>query len=424
MLKHFKIDTTRHQKVVDVEFYQMNLITAVNTARKLEPELFINDGMFLPSWSKFAADPIRAKGFWTCVLQSIFEGRGEDDMNVDLQFRGNNVAYKPSQRVAMMFLSINNDELEIVAELTRDALKGFEIVPVGGAFGIKNETAEQHTKERIETAKRDGKNVLILSGGMAQRSYSIPEITELYLAYDGGEAGATIQKMCRALTDNGVGKIGRIVSLSFDPNRDDKFDAMILTTAQNYAKTHGLNLEDALRKVIATVDIFRCTDDGRDRLEFDTYLQQLLTNNSLSRVIGKTADITKLDDDMIEALANGNAEYFRNKRVATADKGKTHVPGIPTKRPPFVDDLDVKEWERMMKKAREVVVTIAENIDILVYGTGMKSIDETLELINNDITLQQVVARKFGVEYNVIRFMFDYEVINCDLVELMWNVKC
>jgi membrane-bound lytic murein transglycosylase len=53
----------------------------------------------------------------------------------------------------------------------------------------KNSTAESKVKDAIEKAKRNKQDVLILSAGMAQRSFSVDEITELYLAYDGGDAG-------------------------------------------------------------------------------------------------------------------------------------------------------------------------------------------------------------------------------------------
>lgn len=425
MLKHFKIDPTRHAKVVDVEFYQMNLVSAVEAARQADPELFVEDGIYLPSWSKFAKDPIKAKGFWSRMLAAIFLGEGNaDEMNADLQFRTPGKKYVPQQRVAMMFLSINNDELETVLQLTRDVLKGFRIVGIGGAFGIKNATAEQHTKEEIEKAKRAGENVLIISGGMAQRSYSIPEITELYLAYDNGEAGSTIQKMSRALTAAEEGKVGRIVSLSFDPNRDDKFDQMLVTTAINYKANHNEpTLKAALKKVLATVDIFRCTDDGRDRFEFDTYLQQLLQNNSLTRIIGRQTALEVCDWETIKALSEGNVEVIRIKAAERAEKGRAHARGIPNQRSKSPDVDEAKEYERMLKKAREVIVTVADNIDILVYGVGADTVDQTFELADNDAELQTLIASKFGVEYDVIKFLFAEGIINKDLVELLWEAE-
>lgn len=58
MLKYFSVDVGRHQLYVDVEFYQMNLASVVEIARTAEPDAFIEDGVFLPSWSKFAAQPV------------------------------------------------------------------------------------------------------------------------------------------------------------------------------------------------------------------------------------------------------------------------------------------------------------------------------------------------------------------------------
>lgn len=419
-LRHFAVDRSRVNKVVDVEFYQMDLASAVEGARKDQPDLFVDNGVYLPSWSKFAKDPIKAKGFWSRMLAAVFLGEGNaDEMNVDLQFRKPGQKYVPQQRVAMMFLSIDNDELETVVQLTRDVLKGFRIIPIGGAFGIKNATAEQHTKQEIERATRAGENVLILSGGMAQRSYSIPEITELYLAYDGGEAGATIQKMSRALTSAHAGKIGRIVSLSFEPNRDDKFDQLLLTTAQNYKASHNIaTLKEALKKVLATVDIFRCTKDGSEKFTLDTYLQQLMSANSLSRVIGKTCDLSILTQNAIAALAEGNADYARAVRTEATERGATFAPAEAQKRPP--SEIQPDDFAKTLKKAREVVVSVAEHIDILVLGCGFDTIDETLAACDADVDLQKEVTKEYGVDYALIRFMFDHNVINRDLIELMF----
>ena len=54
MLKYFCVDPSRHQLYVDVEFYQMNLASVVELARTAEPDAFVEDGIFLPSWSTVA----------------------------------------------------------------------------------------------------------------------------------------------------------------------------------------------------------------------------------------------------------------------------------------------------------------------------------------------------------------------------------
>ena len=418
MLKHFKVDVSRHQLVVDVEFYQMNLSSVVEIARTAEPDAFVEDGVFLPSWSKFAANPVKAKGFFTNMLQAVLEGKGGDDsLNVDYQ-TGRKA--KEGMKVAMMFLtgsvlrSEKQDNLKEIVSIAEQALKGFSIVPVYGEE-MSNANAEQKVKEAVEKAEKTGQHVLILSAGMAQRSFSIPQITELYLAYDTGDNGATIQKMSRTLTPNKVGKIGRVISLSFDPNRDDKFDAMMIETAQNYKKNHGIkDLKAALRDVLRTVDIFKCQQDGAIKIEIDEYLEQALARKSIDRVIGKIAPINKLTAQEVAALAGGNVDVFRAARKEAAARGKTRLNVV--KKKSGINRTDASEKE--LKLAREMIVTISQNIDIIKFYGG-NTIEEAFALMDADgQAIQDDVTEQFGVPYIMVKELVITNFINRDLLDL------
>jgi hypothetical protein len=418
MLKHFKVDVSRHQLVVDVEFYQMNLASVVEIARTAEPDAFIEDGVFLPSWSKFAANPVKAKGFFTNMLQAVLEGKGgNDSLNVDLQTRR---SAKEGMKVAMMFLpgsilrSEKQDNLKEIVYIAEQALKGFSIVPVYGEE-MSNANAEQKVKEAVELAEKTGQHVLILSAGMAQRSFSIPQITELYLAYDTGDNGATIQKMSRTLTPHKVGKVGRVVSLSFDPNRDDKFDAMMIETAQNYKKNHGIkDLKQALRDVLRTVDIFKCQQDGAVKIEVDEYLEQALARKSIDRVIGKIAPVNELTVAEVTALASGNVDVFRAARKEAAARGKTRLNVI--KKKSGANKIDASEKE--LKLAREMIVTISQNIDIIKFYGG-STIEEAFALMDADgLSIQEDVTEQFGVPYTMVKELVLTNFINRDLLDL------
>jgi hypothetical protein len=418
MLKHFKVDVSRHQLVVDVEFYQMNLASVVEIARTAEPDAFVEDGVFLPSWSKFAANPVRAKGFFTNMLQAVFEGKGNDNsLNVDDQ-TGRKA--KEGMKVAMMFLpgsvlrSEKQDNLKEIVSIAEQALNGFSIVPVYGEE-MSNANAEQKVKEEIEKAEKTGQHVLILSAGMAQRSFSIPQITELYLAYDTGDNGATIQKMSRTLTPHKVGKVGRVVSLSFDPNRDDKFDAMMIETAQNYKKNHGIkDLKQALRDVLRTVDIFKCQADGAVKIEVDEYLEQALARKSIDRVIGKIAPVNELTAAEVSALASGNVDVFRAARKEAAARGKTRLNVVKKKSGANKTDASEKE----LKLAREMIVTISQNIDIIKFYGG-STIEEAFALMDADGTgIQDDVTEQFGVPYTMVKELVLSNFINRDLLDL------
>lgn len=420
-LANFGIDPRRHDLVVDVQFYQMDLRRAVEDARRAEPQLFTDDGIYLPSWSKAAADPVRAKGFITRVLQAVFLGQnGWDELNVDLQTRRNS---REGQRVAMMFMpgSTTNANLEEISRIASSTLAGYHVVTIYGEE-MTNRTAEARAKEEIQIAARKGQEVLLISAGMAQRSFSVGEITELYLAYDQGDAGATMQKISRALTPDDLGKIGRIISLSFDPNRDDKFDPMLLETALNYKRTHGIDsARRALDAVLRTVDIFRCTEDGAIKLDPDEYLEAALARKSISRVCGKVADHTLLSVAELKALADGNLEAFRAAKAATADRGRTRLSRSRTVAPkPHAEEHASAD---LIAAAREMITTIVENLDIIMLGTGQNSLQAALDDVRQDPNKRQAVSEEFGIDIEIICDLFDRGVINMEIVELLLDAS-
>ena len=329
---------------------------------------------------------------------------------------------KEGQRVAMMFLSgsMRNENLEEAVVFAQQALSGFTVVAVYGDE-MSNRTAEAQVKEAIEKASKLGQDVLLLSAGMAQRSFSVGAITELYLAYDTGDNGATIQKISRALTPDQQGKIGRIVSLSFDPNRDDKFDALLIETALNYKQTHNVkSAKEALRDVLRTVDIFSCTADGSIKLEGDDYLEHAIERNSISRVAGKASNLSLLSAGEIVAVARGNADAYKAAKEEAAEKGKTKLSAKESSgNKNTKDDL---AGAQMMAKAREVITTIVENMDIIILGTGTNVLSDAFDNIASDPDKREAVEIEFGLDFNLLRDLFDRGVINIDIIELQVDI--
>jgi len=415
MLKQFKINTDRDLLVPDFACYQMNLMGPVNAA--IEAGEVDEDFETLPSWAKFAANPIKSKGFFTRTLEAMFLGQGGlDELNVDLQTED----YK-SQRVSMMFLPANtrNDVLELIGNIAQETLRGFEVVVLCGTVKhngrkITNRLAERAVKEIVE----QGKPTLIIAAQMAQRSFSIPEITELYLAYDRGENGATIQKMSRTLTPGDMNKVGRIFSLSFDPNRDDKFDAMVVETALNHKKRNASkSLQEAMRDVLRTIDIFKCTEDGSIKVEVDDYLALALERKGVSRVLGKIVNMNMLSSQDIQALATGNGAYFKMNRTSSAMMGKTRNVQGKSGTPNNVQNSNAKQ----LAKAREVITNIIENLDIIILGTGNKILVDALEGISKDTEMSSVIEVEFGVPFDTISYLFENDIIKQDWVELLYD---
>jgi len=418
LIKNFDVDYNRSKKYVDVEYYQMDMRGAVDCARKSDPSLFVDDGIFLPSWTKAVAHPLKSKGYWTTMFQGMFEGKfGLDSINVD--FQTNSVS---KNKVMMMFVPANTkvENLMIICDIVQNCLNNWIIVPLTSGNNVKNENAENHCNQAIYDAKKQNKNVLIISSCIGQRSFSIKEITDVFLAYDCGEAGSTAQKIGRALTSNNGDKVARIFSLSFDPNRDDKFDSMILETAMNYKKRHNVSLQESVTVVLKTCDIFSCQPDGSVKMLKDEYLQKIITSGSLGRIVGKTTNFDVLSDDDIDELANGNQAYARLEKQQSAQKGKTSL--INDKKNP---GKKTKFEEKKIALAREMVTTIVENFNrIWYYCDKPNSIDKCFEFMENEgSSIKNEISTEFNVSYDTIKRLFDTGAIDKNVIELHFSKK-
>ena len=255
---------------------------------------------------------------------------------------------------------------------------------------------------------------------MGQRSFSISKIDELYLCYDKGQNGATIQKMSRALTPDGLSKVGKIFSLSFDSNRDDKFDDFLLSAAinrTNYNSTET-DIKEELKRVFNSIDIFSCTDSNTIEINTDSFVDGAFNRGSISKAMGKATNLIGMSDDEIAALANGNVNYIKNAKKEVALMGKTkeiknrNSNGVKQKTPQQLKDL---------QKVREMLTTIYEHSDILIRSSkpfGATNIKEAFGVFEIK-KWQPIIASEFGVSYDIIKHLFETGRINENYVNIL-----
>jgi len=280
MLKNFAKDTSRDELYPGIQCYQMPLEGIVEEA--------IHDGVIedlLPSWAKFAEKPMKAKGLFVYILQAIFAGKTNSvELNIDYQLSEQGIVIT-QRRIAMMFLP-DNTKIKSLAEIEKMAKEALPETKVVVLYGKTTTNRKAQALVNRTIKESPNKNILIISAKMAQRSFSIPEMTEVYLAYDNGSNGSTVQRLSRVLTPDGPTKVGRVFSLSFDPNRDDKFDALVLSSAINMKKKRGgKDIKEYVRKILKSVDIFKCTEDGPIQFDEAEFITACLHRNSVSRVI-------------------------------------------------------------------------------------------------------------------------------------------
>lgn len=413
MLKFFQKDTNRDKVYASVEGYQLDLRPVVDKAKQLHDN--VDE---LPSWAKFVENPKKGKGWYVTLIEAMFNGK-HNLYGVDIERLVDSTDSKLSERrVAMMFFPDNTkvDNLIEIGKITQNVLNGWSIVVLNGSTVMNAGECESKVDDIINSTD---KNILIISAKMAQRSFSEELIDELYLAYDKGQDGATIQKMSRALTSNRPDKVARIFSLSFDPNRDDKLDTMVFQAALNQVEKKGKSdIREELKRVYNSIDIFSCNDKGKAvKLEVDEYVKQALEKKGISRVMGKKSDLSLLTKTQIQALLNGNSNYLRNEMKERAEIGKTKdfTPKISnlskTEKP---SELDVN-------KLREVIISILENFDYLMNAgknKGAKNVTEMFEVFESN-KWERLVEKKFNVSYDVIKYMVVMGVIKKDWVNLL-----
>jgi hypothetical protein len=423
-LKFFEVDPARNSRLCDVEFYQMPLDRLVADTLKTDRDFQEVCEDLLPSWSKTVEYPAKAKGFFVSMIKQIILGQGNfPELNFALQAESP-LSYKGSPRVVMMFLPgscrVADGTFEQFGEFAREAVgSGFDVVAVAGDT-TTNREAEQFVKQAVRAAKDNKRNLLILSRGMAQRSFSIPEISELYLCFDSGEVGTTIQKLSRVLTPNfdHSSKIGRVISLSFDPNRNDLFHAMVLETAAKVAKRENISASDALKSVLHTIDIFNCTADGRVQFNYDEYLREIVARKTIDRVIGKVFDMTVLNDIDIIRLAAGEKAFSKLPKVDVTPKGKTRN-ASPTQgvRLAGQKPLSLKQIE----EARKALVALVENLDVIMYGSRCKNLKDAFKVLDASEVRQKGIEMAFNMDYDFVRHLFTCGAINEQLISLRFD---
>lgn len=420
MLKNFKLNSSRDVLIPNISLYQMNMLRPV---KDLIKEMKIKDEKMksLPSWAAIAANPIKNKSILVRIIQALFLGLGNyPELNVDDQA---GIYYRDRPRTAMMFFpsNIRTEMLRMIGQIIREVLGGYRVIVLSG---LEKHNGVKMTNHNIEAFVRGiidedpSKPIIIIAAAMGQRSFTVPEIDELYLAYDKGEQGATTQKMSRALSPGDENKVGKIFSLSFDPNRDDKFDSMIIESAISHKNRNPKkSLQESLSDVIRVIDFYIAGPNGAAKIEPSAYLRAAFERNSISRVLGKVVNFQLLSPEAIIALAQGNGNYFRNKKQEAAPIGKVRDPKKKEKTP-VSEKRDLKA-EKVIAKAREAITTIFENVDILIYGTGKSNISEAMTEIRNNKELRDAVNEEFQQPFEIIDYLFQNNVIQQDYVDLM-----
>lgn len=417
-VKYFDIDKERDLLYPDVEFYLMNMKGMVEECIKqgqLDSSWNENE---LAGWSKYGEDPAKAHSLMSRILGSVVRSLGNRN-ECKVEYQLGLKAWRPKHRIDEMWVPlVKNENLEIIDKQVRTGLPGWEVITMGGNFyyngrRIKNDNAEEIVKDVIRKAKKDNRPVMIVTARIGERSFSVGEITNLFLCFDKGEWGRVKQIISRALTDGELDKIARIWNLSFDPNRDDKFDSIIGSSVLALKKKDPkLSMPQAHKIVFNSLDFFECTKDG-PKFDLDKWTEEAIKRKSMSRILGARTNMNLLTVDEIDELAKGNPDYSKFSKQSKAKIGKT-FDNSKTNGKSMKNNNS-----RNLQKAREVIMKIYENMDILIKSSDTKDLGKIFNDISKDKEDSRWFYNEFGLPVSFVETLFVRKIIKQEWVELL-----
>lgn len=316
-----------------------------------------------PSFSKASQDVYKAMQFWT-VFYEILSGNSKDSIANDNSIFNVINQYQENVQSVIQFVNMRKSEMSKLKNIASSQLgKYFDVHIVNGDV-VHGKNAEEQVMEWIRIAHKKNKHVWIIASFMCQRSFSIPDINVAILSYDNGDKGATIQKMSRSLTAGVNKKIGHIISLSIDGNRDEKIAPIIMETANKISTEDDIDYVEVIRRVLRTMPISQMDENGYlVKMIPDEYAREIFSGSESHRLVVNKDRLFdfNINDKSYDIIVNVSLLNNKKKLPIAMPKGKTFLDKINRG-----DSSEQKDTELHFLIAK--MNTIVDNID---YATKL-----------------------------------------------------
>jgi hypothetical protein len=386
----------------------------------LKQEVETLDEKIQPSWIKIWDRPLANKTFVGKLLQSL---TGEDSLRPEL-----NLSEMTGETVDcfMLLVSANNKEMKQIYEIAQREIPDWHVKVLNGDF-TNNRDAEYETKREINEARIAGKKgVVIIANQMGSRSYSIPEIQATVIAYDRGSVDATMQKVSRCLTPgntyNGQVKThGYIVDLSFDPNRAENIERLILEEAIQIQRSDETDFTSAVRYVLTSVDLFKMNEFGyAEEVTEEDMFKILGDNDNLLRVADVAIDITAaVQSGLFDILANVNASS-KSKDSKKAVIGANAINAVTKGAKAGKHDLTDKDKKNIEKIINEAIRSLNMSAtSVYDLANGGESYRGCLEIIGSNLELDNEFQKLFGIGARDAITLVDARALNEAILDVI-----
>jgi len=262
--------------------------------------------------------------------------------------------------------------------------------------------------------------LIIISNQMGSRSYSISEIQASVIAYDRGSVDTTIQKVSRCLTPGNtfsgeLKEYGHIVDLSFDPNRSENIEKLLVEEIMQVHKSEGMDFPTATRFVLSSIDCFRVKYGTAVEVTESEMFTILNDNENLLRVADVTVNID-LARDIVEHLENANRIAGVGHQGKDAiDAVKNYVTETDGKRPK--NRKSDKDIETIINEAIKTINRSARNVHYL-YPSG-ETYKECLENIIYSAQSSEEFYDFVGIDIEIALMILDKGILNEPILDVV-----
>jgi hypothetical protein len=400
--------------VVKRRFY----CTEVNS---LKDQVEALDEKVQPSWTKIWGKPLANKAFVGQLLESL---TGQDTLRTELNLSA--MSETPVD-CFMLLVSANKKEMADIAKIAERHIPEWHVKILNGDF-TNNKNAEYETRSEINKARNDGKKgVLIIANQMGARSYSIPEIQATVIAFDRGSVDATAQKVSRCLTpgntyDGTKKESGIIVDLSFDPNRAENIEKLILEEAVSVQRD-GSNADDftsAVKYVLSSIDLFKMKYGTAVPMSEEEMFGVFGDNDAMLRVADVSVDIIgAIESGMFDILTSVNTEGkpAKEKKEVLGQNVINAIREGGSDKEKNSKDPAVKNAEKIINDAIRALNMSATSVYYLAQAG--ESYRECLELVNDNDNLDNEFNELFGINSNSVITLLDNNILNEAILDVV-----
>jgi hypothetical protein len=256
---------------------------------------------------------------------------------------------------------------------------------------------------------------------MGSRSYSVPEIQATVFAFDRGSVDTTSQKGYRCLTptttkhksfNDSDKEFGMIVDLSFDPNRNENIEKIIVDESIQLIRGGTCdNLMAATKFILSSANMFKINEFGIPVETTEDDVFKLYGDNEvLLRVADMAIDPSAVSDEILDILSDIKADGKKsNKKDSASSEAVTSVTINKSARSKSNSkDTDIAQKEDIINRACKAINASATSVYILAKGESYR---ECITYIMMNPVLNSEFKELFGVTANDVITIIDAGVL-------------